>query len=132
MANVVYQEERKRDAEKKGDGDAIASWIEWRSDLQAPGARARLINGGQTYAAALEPTVGLLQARAGEKRLELTVVGARGEGRWHLVLRGAGLQSGTLRVLSGPAIVSGRDELLVPVQDSKGERSVVVFRSLAP
>jgi hypothetical protein len=115
----------------KKDSDAVAATaVHVRSDLQVPGARARLAANGrgpiETPPGVAETT---LLATPGENTLELLLTEAAGAGRWVVELDGPGVKAGTLRVLTGDGVPSGPTTIVFRLSGRTGERAAIGFQT---
>jgi hypothetical protein len=99
------------------------------SELGVPGGAGQVVaNGEAAFPRAGRSPLGV-RLKAGENRVEATLVEARSRGTWRFDLGGLpGFRPESLRVVAGEVVQVAADSVTFRLQGRPGERVVFVFR----
>jgi hypothetical protein len=101
----------------------------WSSELDVEGGHLQLvINGGSAAFLAKGRAFGTTALVEGENRVEAVLVDAKKGGQWRLDFRASdAIQAGSLRVISGEAVMLGPTSVTFRLHGTQGERIAFTF-----
>lgn len=98
------------------------------NDLSMAGGRLQVVvNGSSASYPGSGRSSAVAQTRAGENRIEATVVQASKPGLWRLELPVDSIKAGSLRVVAGETVLIAPTSVTVRLKGTPGERVVILF-----